>query len=402
MIELEPGREVALPSVAPDMRILSYETTPATSLTFSKDGADNFYVRSDEPSARGEYRLVFLVDADAGYFAPALPGHSYTVADVRRQGESRGLLTELPPSVQLEAERSLRELDIQSGDNLEGVIEKLVFHHRDFEAKEIDGPTGNIYRDLFDNRAGVCRHRSFSFIVTATAAGIPTRYVTNEAHAFVEVWFPERGWQRIDLGGAALRMEVSGAEDKTLHRPRADDPFAKPQRYQENYTQLEGDIRGLSANQIAERREPLDDGNASGDYGPSVDGDELGQGQGDAIDDGAVSPDRQLRDRPPDPRKSTPRVTITLADEVGYRGESVVVRGQVDAAGAPIAGMRVDVWVSPQGTDGADARLVGRGATDGAGGFEIEADLPSDLDLTTYELFASTPESDLYNPGISE
>ena len=66
---------------------------------------------------------------------------------------------------------------------------------------------------------------------TANALGIPTRYVQNEAHAFVEVWFPMRKWQRIDLGGSALRMNVSGADNKTLHRPRSDDPFQKPPEY---------------------------------------------------------------------------------------------------------------------------------------------------------------------------
>ena len=123
---------------------------------------------------------------------------------------------------------------------------RLVGWARAFKAGTIDSPTSDTYRDLCDSKAGVCRHRAFAFMITANALGIPTRYVENEAHAFVEVWFPERSWQRIDLGGAALRMDVSGADNKTLHRPRADDPFTKPPEYKQNYTQLEGDIRGLS------------------------------------------------------------------------------------------------------------------------------------------------------------
>src|SRR5439155_17512471 len=94
--------------------------------------------------------------------------------------------------------------------------------------------------------------------------GLPTRLVENEAHAFVEVWFPGRNWQRIDLGGAALRMEVQGADEKTLHRPRADDPFDKPPQYKQNYTQLEGDIRGLTAQQLADKRKTLGQAPASG------------------------------------------------------------------------------------------------------------------------------------------
>ncbi|HET7499509.1 MAG TPA: hypothetical protein VFK02_00845, partial [Kofleriaceae bacterium] len=58
LIQLAPGADVPLPSVAPDMRILSYEIKPPIAVRFEKDGADNFYVRTDESSASGTYRLV--------------------------------------------------------------------------------------------------------------------------------------------------------------------------------------------------------------------------------------------------------------------------------------------------------------------------------------------------------
>src|SRR5205085_1131762 len=38
-ITLTPGEMVPIPSVAPDMRVLSYETTPPIDLIFKKDGA---------------------------------------------------------------------------------------------------------------------------------------------------------------------------------------------------------------------------------------------------------------------------------------------------------------------------------------------------------------------------
>jgi hypothetical protein len=263
--------------------------------------------------------------------------------------------------------------------------------------------TGNVYRDLFDDQAGVCRHRSFTFIITATAAGIPTRYVTNEAHAFVEVWFPDREWQRIDLGGAALRMEVSGAEGKTLHRPRHDDPFSKPPAYDQGYTQLDGDIGGLTDQQLAEKKEPLGD-SASGDFDPLVDdsGDGSGDGNGPASDDDVVGPGDDIRQRPPDPKKQTPTVTITLADESGYRGEPIRVAGVVNAPDGPVAGVRVDIFVAPLGQDGNDARLIGRGATGADGSFAVDSDLPADLDLRRYEIYASTPESKRFNAAVSE
>ena len=46
---------------------------------------------------------------------------------------------------------------------------------------------GDIYLDLALQQKGVCRHRSFAFLVTALYLGIPTRMIANEAHAWVEV-----------------------------------------------------------------------------------------------------------------------------------------------------------------------------------------------------------------------
>jgi transglutaminase-like putative cysteine protease len=411
MIELKPGVDVPLPSVAPDMRVLSYETEPPMTLAFSKDGADNFYVRSDESSARGTVRLVFLADADAGYFAPALPPDRKLTPRRVRQLAPDGLLTALPPGVKRAADKILADtIHVDDSMPIATALDGLVGYFRAFEAKEPPPSSGDIYRDLTESQAGVCRHRAFAFMITANALGIPTRYVSNEAHAFVEVWLPARGWQRIDLGGAALRLEVTGADDKTLHRPRGEDPFAKPQAYDNSYTQLDGDIRGLSGDQLDEKKEPLSAG-ASGDFQPMVDGEGPGSttGAGGAGDDqaagdfGAIAPGTD-RDQATteDPAKPTPKVSITLADQTGYRGETLHVEGRVDGERAPIGNLRVDVFLAPLGRGGAASVLIGRGATGSDGRFAIDADLPASLDLSTYELFVSTPGDARHNAAVSE
>ena len=272
-VELSPGSDVALPSVAPDMRILSYRTDPAgVRLTFSRDGGDNFYVRSDDPAVAGKYHLVFFADADGRYFAPALPtGPRLTPRRVSALAPPE-VRPALPDGVRQAAQRTLDQLALDPDQELGVVFNRLVHYFRGFEAKPAPTPSGDIYRDLCDSQAGVCRHRSFAFMVTANAVGIPTRFVYNEAHAFVEVWFPERGWQRIDLGGAALRMEIENADGKSRHVPRADDPFAKPEPYLQggtNYSALQGDVRGLSDQQLAEWRKKPGETPASGDFDPA-------------------------------------------------------------------------------------------------------------------------------------
>ncbi|MFO7603527.1 MAG: DUF3488 and transglutaminase-like domain-containing protein, partial [Gammaproteobacteria bacterium] len=69
---------------------------------------------------------------------------------------------------------------------------------------------------LFDTRKGYCEHYASAFTVLMRAAGIPARVVIgyqggeynavdnyfivrqSDAHAWAEVWYPDRGWQRVD------------------------------------------------------------------------------------------------------------------------------------------------------------------------------------------------------------
>jgi hypothetical protein len=397
-IRLDGNEDIAIPSVAPDMRILSYEIEPPRHLVFSKDGADNFYVRTDDPGVTGVHRLVFLADADARYFAPSLPtDQRWTPAAVRTAAPPE-ITPTLPPGVMDQANQTLRILGVDDRTELSVAFNELVKYFRAFEAKDLSSNTsGDIYRDLVDNKAGVCRHRSFAFMVTANALGIPTRYVTNEAHAFVEVWFPGLNWQRIDLGGAAMRLEVSNAKDKTLHRPRADDPFAKPKEYTDGYTQLEGTIGGLSQKQLDDKHAPVGDAPASGDYASSdpsaFDPD---------VDPGAIGPDPSLPVRTADPKKLTPRISIVSASGHGYRGEKFHVEGNVHVGGAPLANRQVDVFLAPSGRGGEGSILAGNGTTEPDGSFSLDIDLPARLELRGYEVFVSTREDVRFNPAISE
>jgi hypothetical protein len=103
-----------------------------------------------------------------------------------------------------------------------------------------------------------------------------------------------------------------------------------------------------------------------------------------------------------DPGKPTPTVSITLADQTGYRGETLHVEGRVDGERAPIGNLRVDVFLAPLGRGGAASVLIGRGATGSDGRFAIDAELPASLDLSTYELFVSTPGDARHNAAVSD
>ncbi len=395
LLKLQPGVDVPLPSVAPDMRILSYEVNPKTRLEFSKDGADNFFVRSDESSATGTVRLVFLCDADAGYFAPSLPTSGRYTPRMVATMTPQELKPTVPEAQRRAAAITLQKLDVDDQMELGVAFNKLVGYFRGFKEGTLPASSGDIYRDLCDSQLGVCRHRSFAFMVTANALGIPTRYVQNEAHAFVEVWFPERRWQRIDLGGAALRMEVSGADNKTLHRPRSDDPFAKPSSYKNSYTQLEGDISGLSQQQLADKKKSLDQAPASGQF------DQTGGGNNGSSGPDRITPDPTLPAVTQDPKKQTPRLEVTLADASAYRGDILHIEGRATANGRALPDHPIDVYLSPAGKNGASAQPLGRAVSGPDGMFRQDFSVPSGLDLATYEIWLSSPEDAYYNASLS-
>lgn len=422
-LRLTPGVDLALPSVAPDMRILHYKIHPKTTVKFLKDGADNFYVRTDDKNASGEYQLVYTVDADMRYFAPSLPtGKKYTVEEVSRRAPPE-YIPQIPPAVLEQARKTLdkNKIAVDRTYPLDVAFNRLVSYFRAFEAGEIKNPTGDVYRDLCDSQAGVCRHRAFAFMVTANALGIPTRYVQNEAHAFAEVWFPERGWQRIDLGGAALRMDVANMSDKEIHRPRADDPFAKPPEYANGqYTNLEGDIRGLSQQQIANKRKPLDQAPSSGAVatGHRKGSDQVGTGSGakqgsgagsagDSVADNPFGTDRITPDptapvKPQDPHKPTPELLVTTADTSAFRGDALHVEGSARANGKGIPNHRVDVFLAPAGLGGQGSIPIGYAITAADGSFKVDLSVPGSVDLQRYEIRLSTSDDATYNPALSD
>ncbi len=397
VVELSPGQDVALPSVAPDMRIISYEVEPRTTVKFSKDGADNYFVRSDESGTVATYRLRFMVDAPATYFAAAVPTN-LRVDEVARRAPA-GLLKPLPDTVQSAVAKALQRLNIDSSMPLRRALNALVHHFREFEAGVLSKNAKDIYLDLVYEQVGVCRHRAFAFMVTANGLGIPTRYVTNEAHAWVEVWLPDVNWVRIDLGGAALRMVVDNAEDKSVYQPRGEDPFVKPPGYANNYTQLEGEISGLSDEQIAEGREPASALNSNAfqpGRAPTVTAEDPRNLM--------IGPGTELPQLAPESmqNKRRTRLSVDYVDANAFRGETMTVRGRLVSEGKGLGGQRIDIYLAPDGRSGNEAVFIDRTVTEPSGEFTVFAQVPAQLGLQGYEVFASTPGDSRFAPALSD
>ncbi|HGM7320067.1 TPA: DUF3488 and DUF4129 domain-containing transglutaminase family protein [Stenotrophomonas maltophilia] len=87
---------------------------------------------------------------------------------------------------------------------------------------------------LFGYKAGFCEHFSAAFVVLMRGAGVPARVVTGfaggtrnrlgdywivrrmDAHAWAEVWLPQRGWVRIDPTAAVAPERILDTLDDRL------------------------------------------------------------------------------------------------------------------------------------------------------------------------------------------
>ncbi|MGK0361168.1 MAG: hypothetical protein ACI9U2_003486 [Bradymonadia bacterium] len=405
-VKLSLGQGPApVPSVAPDMRVLAVRTEPDVPVQFSKDVADNFYVESTH---RGPVRVVFLVDAATSYFSAPVPGN------VPLDTQSDHPATQLPDGIRREAQGVLETIGVRPDMSFAAGLDALVIWFRGFESGQPSPAKASIFVDLALGRKGVCRHRAFAFTLAARAAGIPTRQVQNEAHAFVEVLAPDGLWRRIDLGGEAPSLDFKNGENHRLHQPPPD-AFGKPESYASQYSaQLQGQGGdGAGDAQITDKPQPLNgpgggSGSGSGAGGdPTLDAPMSDSGDAPPIE--VALPEAGPAGPPTDAVTNQPLQPVsvqldrTAGDFEAFRGEGLPfeVVGSVTAAGAGAKAVRVQVYLLPEG--GGDPRPVGAAvSTDAQGRFTSKVRLPPTLMLGHYRLVVASKSTGEFEPGRSD
>lgn len=408
------GTPVPLPSVAPDMAIVSITTRPNVGATAWVDGAGNFALVLDRD---GEFDVEMVVRAPRSYFGGPLP-------PPRARPSARG-----GARLRADAAEVLRAAGADAARTDVELLEALLRWFRAFEARPFPEArrTNNAYLDIALGRIGVCRHRAQTFTMTAWAAGLNARYVFNDAHAFVEVELSD-GWRRFDLGGASDGLDVLGAsadqqheppEDPTLERaPIADG--ASSELGPENFPASRGDASGGPGS---------GDAGAPGSDGPLSDGGPRGAGSPpDPTEAGApdARPTPTLRSivepigantpaqvgmqggrqvvefEPARPLSPDSSLTLEPIAERVFRGEPLRLRGRlVDADGRPLSGRTVDVHVGPRDAGQLDAPIEAVGAltTDGDGWFDGEVVLSPVMPLGEWGLYVSFAGDDDAGPA---
>ncbi|MEZ4269191.1 MAG: transglutaminase domain-containing protein [Myxococcota bacterium] len=376
LVEGRPGEDIPLPSVAPSARILSYETTPKTAVTFVRDQADNFYIRTTAP---GRFRLIFLTDAPSSYFGRSVPlGH--TVRDIPPELRPRP-----HADYAARARKVAARLGLEASAPYDQLLGALVKHFRDFEPGDPPPESDDIYTDLALGKRGICRHRAYGFVVTAHGLGIPARYVFNEAHVFVEVWVPGRdaGWMRVDLGGGAERLVIQGTEDKLRHHPRGRDPFERPEPFARALAEGQSSagathVEGLPPVRRAERSAPS-----------------AARGTAKPLSGGALLPPPvSRRQERPDLRAT--RTSLELSDALVFRGDALEASGRVlDAAGRPVTIGSVQVLLM-DGPGGRALGLLALTTVDASGRYSARFQVPADQRPGGYEVIAEFLGADPY------
>jgi hypothetical protein len=361
-LDFSQGRAVPLPSVSPDSRILWLKSEPKASLRIERDGADNFFVigLQAQPS---RVSIALLTDAPRAYFGTPLPAGPVDV-----------LAAEVPPMPASIKQRALAfagEIGLSPKSTLADALSVLTEHFRSFEESDEPPPdSGDIYLDLARSKKGICRHRAYAFAITAQALGIPTRFVQNEAHSWVETKLPTTGWMRIDLGGAANGMRAHAETDRTLYHPANPDPLPRPEAYEQSYSQASAETQGL--------RSPNVDALA-GRWLPTEE----------------IVPAQSAQPLRPLALSVAPDATDVL------RGHELAVRGRVhDDDGRGVEGMRIEVSLASAART--ERLLLGVVTSGPDGRYQQSFEVPPDLAVGDYELVAVTPGDAMHSPAKSE
>lgn len=364
-VDLVPSVGVRIPNVAPGSKLLAIRVEPPVALETKRDGAENWFVVGQE---RKRVRLILDLAAPRAAFGSEFADVSY--ADLAP------MLHALPSGARDAVSEVLTRLGLSRAVRPREAVAALVAHFRGFSAStELPSAQGGValYSELVLSKKGVCRHRAFGFLLTALGLGIPSRFVRNEAHAWVEV-YDGRLWHRVDLGGAAQRFDVDARGGAPPH-VTPPDPYDWPPGEtgaQDQLRSAEAARAETSPPRGAPRTSPS--GSPTSSAQPSV-----------------TAP----RPRAPSPSPAPPRddaqphanVDLVVDAPDARRGTLVHVKGRVSSSEGPCPFARVDIGL----VESFGTTLLGSVPTDATGTFDNYVTMPFDIEVGEYTLRASTP-----------
>lgn len=431
LVELSSSWATPVPGVAGEQRVLQYATNNGESVQFLSDSAGNLFVRGMQP---GTVRLTYVLEAPDFAFAVIDPPAIRTSDVAARAPEALRPL--VPAWLESKARVVLARLRLDNDPPFQVLLDRLVAHFRAFRDESLGGQGADLYTELALGGVGACRHRAYAMMLTLHALGIPTRYVGNEAHAWVEVWIYGAGWSRVDLGGWNVDLVSNDQQSRPQFDPQIADRFARPATYQNQFssggpnggrggdggTWLDPDASALETNDDSASTSGGDGGassrSSSGNRSSANGGSSSGAGGGSATDNasaGAARSDNAARQRDvSEPEDDAPKIPTSIAivsvladDRAGFasgtgfaRGSMVRVVGFVrDVDGVGLNGLAIELQLV---RNGRSVQGLGTAASAPDGRFEAHVLLGGGLEAGEYELRASTPGDARYAPSAAD
>lgn len=363
-VDVTPGVPVRIPTVGPGARILAQRVEPPLPIEILRDGADNWFLMASE---RKRVRLVVQLAVPRAVFGAPFPDVGWATLVPHAPL--------LPKALGDVARDVLSSLGLSQRVTPRDAVTTLVAHFRAFAPSD-DLPVARqpveLYRELSLSKKGVCRHRAFAFVITSLALGLPSRFVRNEAHAWVEV-FDGAIWHRIDLGGAAGRFELDSAQRAQPHVP-PEDPFVWPPGTESTQSAVSSSGQAPGS------------GAGSGASSPASSAGGPVPFSSPSSEPFAVGPDGGAVTRAEERSPSVVELLVDARDTL--RGARLHVRGSVTADGDACPSSRVDLTLRAR--DGR-AFALGSVPTDEAGRFAADLTVPLQVDVGDYTLSGRTP-----------
>jgi hypothetical protein len=389
------GEPVRIPSVGPMTRVAMARLDSSAPFQLLVDSAENWFLQTD---ARGVARLTVHLAIDRRVFGSAF-------ADVGWSTLAQHLPA-LPAHLDEHAEPVLSRLELTQAVSPAEAVQRLVAYFRDFAPSDqrttLSGP--ELYESIALGQRGVCRHRSFAFVITAFALGLPNRFVHNEAHAWVEVYDGDI-WHRIDLGGAAGDVQLGGQLDVPHIAPQ--DPFEWPSNSESGQDMVEQAVsqRSGAGGDTARASDDADDQGREAESPEPTTVDPPDEEHVTPLVPSAMPSDEAEALVPTEPEQpesetapeSTSRIVVSAQVKEAVRGSRVAIKGRVQNRGADCSLLRVNVML--RGESGS-VKPMGVLVTDAAGRFAGEVVVPASVPVGDYELFVAT-EGNSSCPGAN-
>ena len=394
LLRLEPNRLHPIPSVSPDQAMLQLVTEPSVSVTVLRDTSGNFFVRSPHV---GLLRVNMQVAAADFYFGGELPDIPWDAID------AEPVVPEMDVALRAHARGLASRLGFDRRRAPRDTVIEMVRFFRDFEARPLPDTLSDQDRltAICENSIGVCRHRSLAFVFLAQSIGISARYVYNEAHAFVEVYWPGFGWRRLDLGGAADELNAEANQDRRVHDP-GPDGLPEPQRYLAEQQRMQH--RGWEpppSNTARSAAAAAQGQGGSSDVPSDTTSDQNGEPAPADANPGLEPP--PFQEPEPDARP-IPRLSLSVTSTTALRGDTIDIMATLrDDAGRPLAGRKVEIYLGAVGsTNARAARKIGVGVTRADGQMVRRVEIPREHSIGRWSLFALFPGDTQHQPVVAE